>query len=71
VDTLAGLLPTSRGQGLCIWLAVRLLLRSEFFNLLNRVDFSNPDFNGPLRISVQIRSARSPRVVQLALKPHR
>lgn len=42
--------------------------RSEFFNVFNQVNFSNPDSTVNSRNFGRIRSAGSPRVIQFALK---
>jgi hypothetical protein len=46
----------------------KMQFRAEFFNLLNRVNLSNPNTNASSAQFGRITSAGSPRVVQLALK---
>lgn len=47
---------------------LRLQLRGEFFNFLNRVNLGNPNTNASSAQFGRITSAGSPRVVQIALK---
>jgi hypothetical protein len=47
---------------------LRMQVRGEFFNLLNRVNLGNPNTNVASAQFGRITSAGSPRVVQLALK---
>jgi len=42
--------------------------RSEFFNLLNQVNFGQPDGNFANRTFGQIQTAADPRIVQFALR---
>ena len=51
-----------------------LEFRAEFFNILNRVNFTGPQANDDVRVSVSsggfgsIRTSADPRIGQLALK---
>ncbi|MCL4850075.1 MAG: TonB-dependent receptor [Bryobacteraceae bacterium] len=47
---------------------MRIQFRSEFFNLLNRVNLGNPNLNASAAQFGRITTAGSPRVLQLALK---
>jgi hypothetical protein len=55
-------------KGIAVTERVRLQIRGEFFNLLNRVNLGNPNTNASSVQFGRITSAGSPRVVQVALK---
>ena len=48
--------------------SVRLQFRSEFFNILNHVNFNRPNTNVDSGAFGRITSARAPRIIQFALK---
>ena len=48
--------------------SVRVQFRSEFFNILNRVNFNRPNTNVDSGAFGRITSARAPRIIQFALK---